>query len=29
MKFFDTKQMGDILQRIEDHRRVETISYIK
>lgn len=23
MKFFDTKQMGDILQRIEDHRRVE------
>lgn len=23
MKFFDTKLMGDILQRIEDHRRVE------
>ncbi len=23
MKFFDTKQMGDLLQRIEDHRRVE------
>ena len=23
MKFFDTKPMGDLLQRIEDHRRVE------
>ena len=23
MKFFDTKLMGDLLQRIEDHRRVE------
>ena len=23
MNFFDTKQMGDLLQRIEDHRRVE------
>ena len=23
MKFFDTKQTGDLLQRIEDHRRVE------
>lgn len=23
MKFFDTKQMGDMLQRIEDHKRVE------
>lgn len=23
MNFFDTKQLGDILQRIEDHRRVE------
>ena len=23
MKFFDTKMMGDLLQRIEDHRRVE------
>ena len=23
MDFFDTKQMGDLLQRIEDHRRVE------
>lgn len=24
MKFFDTKLMGDLLQRIEDHRRIET-----
>lgn len=23
MRFFDSKQMGDLLQRIEDHRRVE------
>lgn len=23
MNFFDTKQMGDLLQRIEDHRRIE------
>ena len=23
MKFFDTKLMGDLLQRIEDHQRVE------
>ena len=23
MKFFDTKQLGDLLQRIEDHRRVQ------
>ena len=23
MKFFDTKLLGDLLQRIEDHRRVE------
>ena len=23
MKFFDTKQTGDLLQRIEDHRRIE------
>ena len=25
MKFFDTKLMGDLLQRIEDHRRVEQL----
>lgn len=25
MNFFDTKQMGDLLQRIEDHRRVEQL----
>ncbi|MEI7597201.1 MAG: peptidase domain-containing ABC transporter [Bacteroidota bacterium] len=25
MKFFDTKQTGDILQRIEDHQRVENL----
>ena len=23
LKFFDTKLMGDLMQRIEDHRRVE------